>query len=144
MLVDPIEAPDDRSVADVHQSFLEGLADVVESAGLETAADRTGIERDRLQSLLEGADPEFTLQESSEILALSDEWPDADAVRMEIRDHLMLRMSSAILDVDGLEREIDAALDAKAIQAKIEGRRPMTLQEYADIVLTIARENDFA
>ncbi|MFB6135108.1 MAG: DUF5791 family protein [Halanaeroarchaeum sp.] len=144
MLVDPIEAPEDRSVADVHQSFLEGLADVVESVGLETAAERTAIERDRLRVLLSREVPSFTLHEAAEILALTPEWSDGDAVRMEVRDHLMLGMSSAVLDVDALEREIDAALDAKEIQAKIEGRRSMTLREYADVVLTIARENDFA
>jgi hypothetical protein len=40
-------------------------------------------------------------------------------------------MTTAVLDVDTIGAEIDADLDGKQIQQKIEGRAPMTLDEYA-------------
>lgn len=144
MLIDPIEDAEDRSAADVHESYLAALADVVDDVGVEAAAAETGIEAATLESLVAGETPELTVEEAAEIVALTDEWPDARSVKLEIRDHLMLGMSSAILDVDALETALDGAMTAKEVQAKIEGRQPMTLAEYALVALTIERENDFS
>lgn len=143
MLIDPIDAPDDRSAADLRREYESDLAAVVESVGVEAAAEETGIPVATLTALVDGDDPDLSLDDACAIVALTEEWPDADAVRLEVRDRIMLGMSSAILDVDGLERETDLGLEARDIQAKIEGRQPMSLAEYATIVLVIERENDF-
>ena len=55
----------------------------------------------------------------------------ADTILAEVRNHLLLEMSSAMLDVDAVAGGIDADLDPREVQAKIEGRHPMTLAEYA-------------
>jgi hypothetical protein len=40
-------------------------------------------------------------------------------------------MSQAVLDVEALASGIDDAMDPKELQQKVEGRYPMTLEEYA-------------
>lgn len=144
MLLDPIDAPEDRTAADLHDAYLDALADIVAEVGVEEAVRRTGLDVDLLASLAGGDRPDLSLDEACAVLSLSDSWSDADAVRFEIRDSIMLGMSSAVIDVDTLERELDGDLDAKTIQQKIEGRRPMSLLEYAAIALVIERENDYA
>ncbi|MFB6133032.1 MAG: DUF5791 family protein [Halanaeroarchaeum sp.] len=144
MLLDPIDEPEDLTAADLHDAYLDALADVVSNVGVEAAAGRTGLDAGLLASLTNGDRPDLSLDDACAILALTDSWPDADAVRFEIRDSIMLGMSSAVMDVDSLERELDGDLDARTIQQKIEGRRPMSLAEYAAVALTIERENDYA
>lgn len=144
MLLDPIDDPDEMTAEDLHHAYLDELAAVVDDVGVEAAADGTDLASDLLSALSAGERPDLSLDDACSILALTDEWPDADVVRFEIRDSIMLGMSSAVLDVDGLEREIDLDLDAKTIQQKIEGRRPMSLAEYAAVALVIERENEYA
>ncbi|UWG47231.1 putative transcriptional regulator, contains HTHdomain [Halanaeroarchaeum sp. HSR-CO] len=144
MLLDPIDAPAETTAEDLHLAYLEELAAVVSDVGVDEAADRTGIPADTLAALVAGEQPQLVLDDAAAILALTDDWPDADVVMLEIRDSIMLGMSSAVLDVDALERALDDGLDAKTIQQMIEGRRPLPLATYAAIALTIRRENDYA
>ncbi|MFB6111048.1 MAG: DUF5791 family protein [Halobacteriaceae archaeon] len=106
---------------------------------MDTAAGETSIAEARLRALAAGDRIDLTLEEAAQVLALTDEWPDAETLLIEVRDTLMLRMSSAVLDVDALAAEIDADLGPTALQQRIEGRHPMTLEEYADVVHAIAR-----
>ena len=144
MLLDPIADPEGVTAADLYDEYLDALAAEVASMGVETAVERTGLDADALESLVDGDRPALSLDDACTILGATADWPDAESVKLEVRDSLMLGMSSAILDVDGLERELDLDLDAKMLQQKIEGRRPMTLREYAAVALVIERENDFA
>lgn len=144
MLIDTIVDPDTATPADVHRWYLSALAEIVSSVGVDAAADRTDLSRETLDSLVAGDAPDLTLEDAAAILALTDDWPNVETVRLEIRDAIMLGMSSAVLDVDALERELDLALDAKTIQQKIEGRRELSLEEYAAIALLIERENEYA
>lgn len=115
----------------LRETYDELLADAIESVGRETAAEETGIDADRLAAVVDGDSPELTLEEAAAILGLSDEYPDADAIVAEARDIVLMGMSQAVLDVEALASGIDDALDPKEIQQKIEGRYPMTLDEYA-------------
>lgn len=144
MLLDPIDDPDGLTTGDLHREYLDALGDVVAELGVETAADRTGLSAETLSSLVDGETPSLSLADACGILGATDDWPDGETVELEVRDSIMLGMSSAVLDVDALERHLDLGLDAKTIQQKIEGRRPMTLEEYAAIALVIERENEFA
>ena len=114
-----------------HAAYLETLAGIVETAGLETAREEAGVKSHRLEALLEGEDPELTLEEAAALEALDPESPDADAVVLAACDHLLLGMTTAVLDVDTLAGELEVDLDPKEIQQRIERRAPMTLAEYA-------------
>ncbi|MDG5775853.1 DUF5791 family protein [Haloarculaceae archaeon H-GB2-1] len=118
---------------ELRESYESVLAEVVESVGIETVVDETGLGRERVSALLEGESPELTVSEAAGILALADEWPDAEAIQFEAQDILLMGMTSAVLDVDSLASKLDGDTDAKTIQAMIEGRHPMTLEQYAKI-----------
>lgn len=111
---------------------------MVEEVGVGTVAERTDIEETTLTALRDGVSPEMTVEEAAAILALRDAWPDADTLLLELRDSMMLRMSSAVMDVDALAMATDLNLGPTEIQQRIEGRHPMTLAEYAAVVYAIA------
>ncbi|MFB6146983.1 MAG: DUF5791 family protein [Halobacteriaceae archaeon] len=121
------------ATADDHRRQIEtALADVVADVGLSTASDRTGLDRDRLAALPEESD--LTVEEAATVLALDGDYPDADAITAEVRDRIMLGMSTAVMDVDQLADAMTADLGPREVQQKIEGRQPMTLAEYATII----------
>jgi hypothetical protein len=65
------------------------------------------------------------------ILATEPDSPDAGTLLAEARDLLLMGMSSAVLDVEAVAAGIDDAMEPKEIQQKVEGRHPMTLDEFA-------------
>ena len=142
MLVDEIADPDAVSPADVRAEYFETLAAIVEAVGVDTAAAET-LEESTLESIVAGDQPELTVEEAAELLALSEEYPDAEAIVLEIRDSVMLGMSSAVMDVDAMEAGLPLDIEARDIQQKIEGRQDMTLAEYAHIAHHIATENPY-
>lgn len=117
--------------AQLRMAYDEVLADAIESVGVSTAADQTDTDAATLQSVVDGESPELTLEEATAILALAEDQPDADVLVAEARDILLMGMSSAVLDVEALAAGINDELDPKEIQQKIEGRYPITLDEYA-------------
>lgn len=116
---------------ELRAAYERRLAAAVESVGLPAAAERTGIDEERLSALLAGESPELTLEEAATVLALDDDLPDAGSIAAEARDLLLMGMSVAVLDVEAVAAGIDDAMEPKEIQQKAEGRFPMTLGEYA-------------
>ena len=143
MLTDEIADPDAVTPEELRAEYLSTLRAVVESVGADAVAEQSGIATERLDALVAGESLTFTLEEAAAILGTSDDWPAAEDVVLEVRDHLMLQMSSAVMDVDALAAGLDSDLDPKEIQQKIEGRQPMTLAEYARIHRHIASENPY-
>lgn len=143
MLVDEIADPDAVSPAEVRAEYVTTMAAIVEAVGVDRAAEETSLEESTLESLVAGEDPELTMEEATALLALSEEYPDAESLILEIRDSVMLGMSSAVMDVDSMEAGIPIDIEARDIQQKIEGRQDMTLAEYAHIAHYIATENPY-
>jgi hypothetical protein len=108
----------------------ERLRTVIESHGVERVRQETGIES---EALAEGGSPAMTLEDAAAVLALDPDEPDADAIATEMRDHLLMGMTTAVLDVEAVESGINGSFDAREIQQKIEGRLPMDLDELAMI-----------
>ncbi|MFB6297047.1 MAG: DUF5791 family protein [Salinirussus sp.] len=107
------------------------LATTISSVGREAVAADTEIDDGRLGAIIEGESPELSLTEAATILATDPDRPDADTVAAEARDVLLMGMTTAVLDVEALASGIEDALEPKEIQAKVEGRHPMSLDEYA-------------
>ncbi|AHG03111.1 hypothetical protein HALDL1_05550 [Halobacterium sp. DL1] len=143
MLTDDIADPDAVTPEELRADYLSTLRDVVESGGVDAVAEQSGVSTERLDALVAGESLTFTLEEAAGILGTSDDWPAAEDILLEVRDHVMLQMSSAVMDVDALAAGLDGDLDPKEIQQKIEGRQPMTLAEYARIYRHIASENPY-
>lgn len=142
MLLEPLDDAGEQSPEDVYRQYRGELARIVEEVGPDRTAEETGIAGDRVDALLEG-ESDLTLEEAAEILALTPEYDDADTVLRDVRDQLLMRMSSAVVDVDAISTGIDLSLSGQEIQQKIEGRAPMTLEEYARILHYIESNNPY-
>lgn len=131
MLVDALDSAGDLTAAAVLDRYEEELASIVIDVGHEKVATATGLEPAQVEAIGEGSSADLELTDVAAVLSLVDDYPAADQLLAETRDHLLLEMSSAMLTVDRIARGLDGELDPKEIQAKIEGRYPMTLSEYA-------------
>lgn len=133
MLYDAVAAGDEGSPEALLGAYFEELASVVAELGVDTVVGGTGLDRETVEAIESGAQPELTLEEASELLALSEGAPDADAIAWESRDHVLMGMTTAVVDVDTIAREIETDLDGKEIQQAVEGRLPTTLEQFAAI-----------
>lgn len=135
MLTDPIDA-DAVTPGELVARYQERIAEAVDSVGRDVATEETGIAADRI-------DPpdseDLTVEDAAALLALGDD-RDGEVILAEVRDHIMLSMSTAVLDVDAVAAGLDGGLSAREIQAKIEGRLPMTVGEYARVHHYIASQ----
>jgi hypothetical protein len=126
---------DADSTAEAIELYAGELRVIVEEVGTAEAADATDLEKAVIDAVAAG-DVEFVgrmhLTEVAPILALTD-GRDADAIVADARDELLLAMSTAVTDVERLAASLETPLDPKEIQAKLEGRYPMRLREYATL-----------
>ena len=137
MLYRDLDGSEAENPDDLREQYEAELAEVVDSVGVE-AAEETGVDPERLRALVEGDSPELTVEEASAILALDPEEPDAEIVRAEIEDRLLLGMTTAVLDVDTIAANLERDLSGKEVHQRVEGRAPMSLAEYAEIHYLIA------
>ena len=121
------------SPAELRAAYDDDLAGIVEAVGLETAAATTDVDREALEALLDGDSPDLAFEDAAALVALADGEPDAETVVEIACDHLLLGMSTAVLDVEAVESELELDLDAKEVQQKIERRAPMSFEEYVHI-----------
>jgi len=142
MLYEDVEDADDITAEELQRRYERAVAERVETAGLDRAAAAADVDPERLDALIAGEAVDLTVEEAAAVLALDDAFPDAETILLEVRDQLMLGMSSAVLDVDALSRAVEG-LNAREIQQKIEGRQPMTLAEYARVNHHVAVENPY-
>jgi hypothetical protein len=126
------------SPADLRAEYEGDLATIVDRRGPETVAERTGVDRDRLAALVAGDSSDLSLEEAAEIRSLEDGEPDPETMVTMALEHLLLGMSTAVLDVDAVESRVAIDLDAKEIQQKIEGRAPMSFAEFVHVQYAIA------
>jgi len=141
MLTEEIADPAGTSPPELRARYLEALTGVVADVGVDEVAAQTDLSAERVAAIAAGDASAVTLSEAASVLGCSPAYPDADDYLLEVRDHLMLGMSSAIVDVDTLRRDVETDLDAKELQQQVEGRRDMTLAEYARVVHYLASEN---
>ena len=124
---------DADSTAEATELYAAELRAIVEEVGTVEATAATDLDAAVVETVA-GGDVEAVgrmhLTEIARILALTD-GRDADAIIADARDELLLAMSTAVTDVERLAVALEAELDPKEIQAKMEGRYPMRLREYA-------------
>jgi hypothetical protein len=121
----------EQSPETLRAAYDDHLATVIDTVGVETVAERTGLDPDVLRGVGAGERPELTLSEAAAVLATDPDRPDPDTIAAEARDILLMGMTTAVLDVEALASTVDDELEPKEIQQKVEGRFPVTLDEYA-------------
>ena len=123
------------------ESLLAGygdrLATTLEAAGIDTAAEKTELDDEQLSAVADGDVDALSLTDAAAILALSESTPDSEAIVLETRDHLLMGMTTAVLDVDAVAAELDVDLTGQEVQQAIEGRATLTLTELAAIQAVI-------
>lgn len=138
MLQNALEASDSTDVASIRTAYDARLSATLESVGIGTASAETGIDPARLEAVLDEEASDLTLEEAASVLALEPDAPEADAIAYEARDHVLMGMTNAVLDVDTLASLVDTDLTGQEIQQAIEGRTRLTLDELAEIQHAIA------
>jgi hypothetical protein len=138
MLYDEIPDPEATSPDELREEYAAELAAIVEAEGVDAVADETGVDRETVEALAAGEAGDVQLEDAAAVAALAEDAPPQDAIVAEVRDNLLMGMTTAVLDVDTIAVEIDADMDGKQVHQKVEGRSPMTVGEYATIYHFIA------
>jgi len=133
MLHDAADQFSDPSPSALRAAYTDSLQSAIDAVGIGTVADETDLETDRLDAVLADGAADLTVEEAAAVLAVDPDEPDADAIVFELRDHLLMGMTTAVLDVDTIAANIDADLTGQEVQQAIEGRTEMTLAQLAAI-----------
>ena len=131
MLHELVTDPGELTPTELYNRYISEIRTVLDEHGIETVAESSGVDPATLRELSEGGSPELTLEESAAILATSDDSLDGETIVTIARDELLMGMTTAVLDVEAVESGLSGDLEAREIQAKVEGRFPMTLREFA-------------
>ncbi|SEH11971.1 hypothetical protein SAMN04487967_0596 [Natronorubrum sediminis] len=130
-----MQAPE--SPAGLREEYLEDLRSIVNQHGVETVVEATDVDENAADAIHDGDDPDLLLSDVAQIHSLEPDEPAPDELVTIACEHLLLGMSTAVLDVDAIESELALELDAKEIQQKLEQRSPMTLEEFVHIQYVI-------
>ncbi|MFC7139417.1 DUF5791 family protein [Halosimplex aquaticum] len=133
MLRGEFESAGELSPEELRSAYGEALAETVEAVGVDTVAERSGVDRDVVEAVAAGEEPELTLEAAAAILSTDPERPDGETLKMDALDMLLMGMTTAVVDVDAVATGLNDEMDPKEIQQKVEGRYPITLAEYAAI-----------
>lgn len=142
MLYDAADDPASLSTDELREAYEAQIRRAVERVGVETAAERTGVDESAVETVADGPAPDLRLEDAAELAALDGDAPDAETIVLEIRDHLLLGMTTGVLDVDTIASNVDLDLSGQEIQQAIEGRSGMTLRQLAAIQRFIEERND--
>ncbi|MFC7204368.1 DUF5791 family protein [Haloferax namakaokahaiae] len=138
MLYDAVEQPGAVSLDELRAAYDDELRSAIDAIGLDTAADAAGVS----EETVENGVLDLTLEQAASILEHVDGNPDADAIVFEYRDHLLMGMTTGILDVDTLAAEVDYDASGQEVQQAIEGRISAPVSELAAIHHAIAVRNE--
>lgn len=142
MLYDAADDPARLTPTELREAYEAQLRAVVSDRDVESVADDTDVDADVLEALVEGSVPQLRVEDAASVLALDDDRPAAEAILLELRDHLLLAMTTGVVDVDTLASNVDLGLSGQEIQQALEGRTPMTLAQLAAIQQYLAERND--
>ncbi|MFC5277564.1 DUF5791 family protein [Halorubrum rubrum] len=118
------------------ETMLVEAVDEVESTGRAGVDDGTTLDPATVETIGDGDAATLTVEEAAAVLAAAD-GRDADAMVAELRDHLLMGMATAVLDVDTIAASIDADLTGQEVQQVLEGRAAMTLEQLAEVMAVV-------
>ena len=142
MLYDAAEDPGDLSPDALREAYETQLRSATSAVDTETAAAESGVDADRIRAVEAGAVPGLSVEDAAALLALDDGRPDAESIVLELRDHLLMAMTTGVVDVDTLAANVDLDLSGQEVQQALEGRAEMTLAQLAAIHQFLAARND--
>jgi len=129
---------DEVTAAMLLASFETLMDEAVAEVGRDRIAEEAGIDETAIDAAVDGDAADLRLEEGAAIVAAPTD-RDGDTVVAEVRDHLLMGMATAVLDVDAIAAAIDADLTGQEVQQTLEGRAAMTLGQLAEIMAVIER-----
>jgi len=132
-------AVDDGIEADSLLTAFEAcLHEAVEGGDRDQVIKETELDSAEVAAAADGDVATLTVEAGAAVLATTVE-RDADTIVAELREYLLMGMTTAVLDVDTIAAEIDADLTGQEVQQALEGRTAMTLEQLADVLAVIER-----
>jgi hypothetical protein len=131
MLYNVLPDAETPTAAELQAAYAAELAAVVDEYGQETVAADTGLDPETVAAFADGDVADATLSDAAAVFAVDG--TDPDAVTAEVRDGLMMGLSTAILDVDTVALEIETELDAREVRQALEGEIRLRLDELAAV-----------
>jgi len=138
ILTAPID-PDETSLADLLGRYREAVVEAASDIDPSTLAGESGLDEASIEASTSEPIEGISIEVAAVILGKAEGMPP-DTARATVRDHLLLAMSGAVMDVEALARAVETDVEPGEVQAKVEGRLPMTLEEYARLLHAIARQ----
>jgi hypothetical protein len=149
MLYDAADNPGSLTPDTLCAAYEQQLHDVITNVGIDTVTEETDVDTTTVETLANidtdtdtPVAPDFRTEDAAAILAVDQSYPDAEAVIFELRDHLLMSMTTTVVDVDIIASNVDLNLSGQEVQQSLEGRAPMTLAQLAAIQQFLAARND--
>ena len=117
-------------------AFERLLSEAVDEAGRDRIVADTTLDAAAIERVAVGTVGDITVSAGATVLATVHD-ADAETILMELRDHLLMGMTIAVLDVDAIARAIDADLTGQEVQQVLEGRAELTIEQLAEIMAVI-------
>ncbi|SFR33377.1 MULTISPECIES: DUF5791 family protein [Halorubrum] len=130
---------DETTAADLLDAFGAVMTEAASEIDTDRLAGEVGLTEADATAVRDGDIGDVTLTDAAAVLAAADPDRDADAIVAEVRDHLLMGMATAVLDVDAIAAKIDADLTGQEVQQALEGRTAMTLGQLAEILAVVER-----
>ena len=130
---------DEPAAEDLLAAFEAMVTDAAAAVGTDRLVGEVGLSEADATAVREGDVATLSLADGGAVLAAANPDRDADAIVAEVRDHLLMGMATAVLDVDAIAARIDADLTGQEVQQALEGRTALTLGQLAEILAVIER-----
>lgn len=130
---------DQPTAATLLASFETLVSEAISEVGRDRIVEETGIESAVVEAAAAGDAATLRLEDAAAIAAVPTD-RDAEVVVAELRDHLLMGMATAVLDVDTIAAAIDTDLTGQEVQQTLEGRAAMTLDQLAEIAAVIEQQ----
>ncbi|SDF87672.1 hypothetical protein SAMN04488067_11026 [Halorubrum xinjiangense] len=130
---------DEPAAGELLVAFGSMVTEAAASVEGDRLVDEVGLSEADAGAAREGNVAALSLADGAAVLAAANPDRDADAMVAEVRDHLLMGMATAVLDVDAIAAKIDADLTGQEVQQALEGRTAMTLGQLAEILAVIER-----
>jgi hypothetical protein len=139
MLHEVVNDPGSLSPEALREAYETELRAAVAGRDPDALADETGVDRAVLSAIAAGDPvPNLSVSDAAAVLATRDDVRDAGSVVAALRDHLLMAMATAVVDVDTVAANIDHDLTGQEVQQALEGRTEMTLAQLAAIQQFVA------
>jgi len=139
MLYDAVDDAAAYTPEEIRSAYFRQLRSALSVANHEAVES---VDEATLEAISAGDEPELRVEDAAAVLSVDPDRPDAKAIVAELRDHLLMSMTTCVVDVDTIAANIEFSLSGQEVQQALEGRTRMTLAQLAAIQQFLAKRKD--